>query len=250
MMRGAISKWFRNLIILWEVFNTEQRSKILYNLSNACLMPIALIYLALRLFSGDKSAIMTWTMGSLMFSVAAGSLMQVGFGSLEDRLLGRSALLRTMNVGKSEYLASQLGAALVSALLLIVVGLLILMALQIFPWDVRRAFLVLMVGIAVSLLFAACGALIGTNAGSFERAGALLVAVSTGGAFLAPVFYSAAALPWWLQQPLRMYPLALASQIARNVGLGGSESAFELLFLAGSTVGLGLVAARWTRWKA
>ena len=170
--------------------------------------------------------------GSIVFSLSLTAISWLGYLLLENRFTGRLKLFATLPLAASSYVFGILIFGIAQAILGI--GALMLVA-RLLGARTQLGVLPLAATILLTML-CLCGisVIIATRARSFSEGSLVTDSLGAGLVFLAPVYYSAEAMPHGLRIVSEWLPTAVAAHAVQQA-LGGSFAMRDL-------AGLGLMA--------
>src|SRR2546423_1718885 len=184
--------------------------------------------------------------GSIVFSLSMTSISWLGYLLLENRFTGRLKLFATLPLAPSSYIFGVLIFALAQAALGTTTLLIVARAL-----GVRAQINFASLGLVVLLtMLCLCGlsVSIAARARSFSEGSLLTDSLGAGLVFLAPVYYSAQAMPAALSSISKWLPTTFAASAVQTSLTGNFQSGTELLVLALMalvTLSLGFRLMRW-----
>lgn len=184
--------------------------------------------------------------GSIVFSLSMTSVSWLGYLLLENRFTGRLKLFATLPLAPSSYVFGVLLFALAQAAL--GTGTLLFVARTL---GVRAHISFALLGLVVLLtMLCLCGlsVIIAARARSFSEGSLLTDALGAGLVFLAPVYYSAQAMPRSLSLVAQWLPTTFAARAVQATLAGSSQIGDELIALAlmaSLTLSLGFRLMRW-----
>jgi ABC-2 type transport system permease protein len=215
----------------------------------------AVMYLFASAIGGSEHALddahrIRFLAGSIVFSVSLTAVSWLGYLLLENRFTGRLRLFATLPLAPSSYVLGIVIFAVAQA----ATGTLALIGLA-SAYGVRSHLSVPSGVIALALLvlltvLCACGlaVIISARARSFSEGSLLTDTVGAGMVFLAPVYYSPAALPGALRMLSRLLPTTYAAHGVSTTLAGGHAVAGDALVLsvmATITMSIGFRVMRW-----
>jgi len=184
--------------------------------------------------------------GSIVFSLSMTSISWLGYLLLENRFTGRLKLFATLPLAPSSYIFGVIIFALAQAALGTTTLLIVARALGVRA-NVSIASLSLVVLLTMLCL---CGlsVSIAARARSFSEGSLLTDSLGAGLVFLAPVYYSAQAMPAALSSVSKWLPTSFAASGVQTALTGNFQAGTELLALALMalvTLSLGFRLMRW-----
>jgi len=184
--------------------------------------------------------------GSIVFSLSMTSISWLGYLLLENRFTGRLKLFATLPLAPSSYIFGVLIFALAQAALGTTTLVIVARAL-----GVRAHINFASLGLVVLLtMLCLCGlsVSIAARARSFSEGSLLTDSLGAGLVFLAPVYYSAQAMPAALSSISKWLPTSFAASGVQTSLTGNFQAGTELLVLALMalvTLSLGFRLMRW-----
>lgn len=215
----------------------------------ALVFPTAMYLFAIAVSGAEEIADekrLRFLAGSIVFSLSMTSISWLGYLLLENRFTGRLKLFATLPLQPSSYIFGVIIFALAQATLGTTTLLIVARAL-----GVHAQISIASLGLIVLLtMLCLCGlsVIVAARARSFSEGSLLTDSLGAGLVFLAPVYYSAQAMPSALSSISRWLPTSFAASGVQKALTGNFQSSTEILALALMalvTLTLGFRLMRW-----
>jgi ABC-type polysaccharide/polyol phosphate export permease len=226
----------------------QSPSSMIFMAFDAIILPALIFYFGVRITRGDVDMLNRYLAGGVATGLGIGATTKVGFSVLSDIQLKRLPLIRSLGVPKLGYLGAHIGTALCFALLsaaasstlLQLTGFAVLRGASLWPLSIAA--------LASGAAMGALGAAIATVARDYASGHAWLSIASLGLAFLSPVFYDIAALPWPIAWLSWLSPFTHTAVLVNAVIADGAVPVPHLLALVALAAVLNFVVWRALAW--
>lgn len=185
--------------------------------------------------------------GSIVFSLSLTSISWLGYLLLENRFTGRLKLFATLPLAPSSYIFGVLLFAIAQAGVSTTTLLLIGRALGV-PISPNFPLLILVILLTI-LCLCGLGVVIAARARSFSQGSLLTDTLGAGLIFLAPVYYTPAAIPPVIRVFAQLLPTTFAARAVRITLTGGHAIGTDLLVLSLMALGTLALGFRLMRWR-
>ncbi len=185
--------------------------------------------------------------GSIVFSLSLTSISWLGYLLLENRFTGRLKLFATLPLAPSSYVFGMLIFAIAQAAVSVTTLLIIGRALGV---RMRPNFPLLIAVVFLTMLgLCGLGVIVATRARSFSQGSLITDTLGAGLIFLAPVYYSAEAMPRTLSAFAELLPTTFAARALQTTLAGGHEIGGDLLALSLIAVATLAASFKLMKWR-